>query len=80
MEELKCPHCGSLNVDYGDCYDTEITFDHQRENDIVIRKMNGYCGDCGADDLLWEEIYEFVGVRNVTSNSQDKGFCLSTQY
>ena len=68
-EELKCPHCGSLNVDYSDCYDTEITFDSEKENEIVIRKMNGYCGDCGATDLLWEEIYEFVGVRNVMVNN-----------
>ena len=69
MEELKCPHCGSLNVDCSDCYDTEITFDHQRENDIVIRKMNGNCGDCGATDLLWEEIYEYTGVRNIMTNN-----------
>ena len=56
MEELKCPHCGSENVDVDDCYDTEITFDSQRENEIVIRKVSGYCGDCDATDLLWEEI------------------------
>ena len=69
MQELKCPHCGSLSVDYGDCYDTEITFDHQRENDIVIRKMIGYCEDCGATDLLWEEVFEYIGVRNVMTNN-----------
>ena len=68
-EELKCPHCRSLNVNYGDCYDTETTFDAEKENEIVIRKMDGYCGDCGATDLLWEEIYEFVGVRNIMANN-----------
>lgn len=69
MEELKCPHCGSENVDVDDCYDTEITFDPQRENEIVVRKVSGYCCDCDATDLLWEEIYEFVGVRNIMTNN-----------
>jgi hypothetical protein len=27
------------------------------------------CEDCGANDLLWEEIYEFTDVRNITTNN-----------
>lgn len=69
MEELKCPHCGGLNVDYSCSYEIETSFDFQRGNEIVIRKMNGYCDDCGATDLLWEEIYEFVGVRNIMTKN-----------
>ena len=68
-KELKCPHCGSLNVDYSDCYDTEKAFDYEKENEIVIHRMNGYCEDCGATDLQWEEVYEFTGYQNIKVNN-----------
>ncbi len=68
MEELKCPHCGSENIESDDCYDIEVTFDRERENEVVLRHINGYCEDCGALDLQWTEVYEFIGYKGVKVN------------
>lgn len=64
MNVLKCPKCGSLNLYDDDCFDVETTFDYNRENEIVIRRINGRCEDCETE-LLWEDVYEFVESANV---------------
>lgn len=69
MEELKCPHCGGTNVSASDCFDIEVTFDYNIYNEVVLRKINGYCDDCGATDLLWTEVYEFKGYKDVMANN-----------
>lgn len=69
MEELICPHCGSDEVYDSDCFDTEVTFDYNINNEVVLRKINGYCDGCGATDLLWTEVYEFKGYKNVMANN-----------
>lgn len=69
MEELKCPHCGGTNVSASDCFDTEIAFDYNIHNEVVLRKINGYCDDCGATDLLWTEVFEFKGYKDVMANN-----------
>ena len=69
MEELICPHCGSTEVYVSDCFDTEVTFDYNIQNEVVLRKINGYCDGCGATDLLWTEVYEFKGYKDVMANN-----------
>ena len=68
MEELKCPHCGSTEVYDSDCFDVEITIDYNTGKEVVLRKMNGYCDSCGATDLIWTEVYEFTGCKDMTVN------------
>lgn len=58
MEELKCPHCGSENIDCDDCIDSEYCVDS------VIRKYCGFCMDCGTL-LTWEEEFEFKQYNNI---------------
>ena len=62
MKELKCPHCGSLNVNYDDCFDCECC------DDIVIRKYSGSCMDCDTN-LTWEEEFEFKQYSNIVIES-----------
>lgn len=65
MVEFKCPHCGSIDIGDSDCSDIEVTFDYKRKNDVVLRKINGYCENCGATDLTWTEVYELVGCKDL---------------
>lgn len=69
MNELKCPHCGSTEVYDSDCFDMEITFDDNTGNDVVLRKINGCCDNCGATDLLWTEVYELKGYKDIMTNN-----------
>ena len=55
---LKCPKCGSKNIDYYDCYNTS-SFD-----DIVIQYWSGHCVECNVN-LCWKEIFEFKKTMNV---------------
>lgn len=41
-EELKCPKCGSSNIEYGDGYDFEV------QEDYIISKDYHFCGNCGV--------------------------------
>ena len=68
MEELKCPHCGSTEVYDSDCFDIEVTLDYNTANEVVLRNINGYCDNCGATDLIWTEVYEFIGCRDIKTN------------
>ena len=65
MKALKCPHCGSTDLRDLDCYDMEVTFDYNIDNEVVLRKINGYCFDCGAKDLVWTEVYEFTECKDI---------------
>ena len=62
MEELKCPHCGSLFVEIEDC------FDSQYNGDSIIRKCCGFCMDCGTP-LVWNEVFEFMHYNNIEIDS-----------
>ena len=55
---LKCPKCGSKDVEYYDCYDLSP------EEDVIIQHWSGFCMECKAD-LLWEEFYKLETVQNV---------------
>ena len=68
MNKLICPHCGSTDVSESDCFDIETTFDYNRCNEVILRKISGYCDGCGATDLLWTEVYEFAGYDNIMAN------------
>ncbi len=59
QKELKCPKCGSTNVEEYDCFDvaTEETVIHRRY-------FCGNCADCGAD-LQWVQVYKFVGYDEI---------------
>ena len=62
MEELKCPHCGSLNVDVDDCLD--MTYN----GDSIVREYGGFCMDCGTN-LTWEENFQFESYSNIKIDS-----------
>lgn len=55
---LKCPQCGSNEIDYNDCYDTEAF------GDEIVQSWNGYCMQCRAP-LYWEEIFTFDRVKGM---------------
>jgi hypothetical protein len=58
IEELKCPHCGSVNIDTDVCNDT------YRTDDKVIKEYSGFCMDCGTC-LTWEENFQFESYSNI---------------
>lgn len=58
MEELKCPHCGSNNIDIDDCLDMDCN------GDWVTRKYCGFCMDCETN-LTWEENFKFESYSNI---------------
>lgn len=55
---LKCPKCGSDDIEYYDCYDTEM------DEEEVIQHWSGFCMKC-KEDLLWEEVYKFEKIQNM---------------
>ncbi len=55
---LKCPKCGSTDIELYDCYDVN------HEADFIIQHWSGHCMKCKAD-LLWEEVFIFEKVQNV---------------
>ena len=55
---LRCPKCGSEDVEYYDCYDLSS------EEDIIIQYWDGFCMECKAD-LLWEEVFKLDKIQNV---------------
>lgn len=55
---LKCPKCGSTNVEYDDYYDMS-TF-----GDTVIQYWSGHCMECNVN-LCWKEIFEFKETINI---------------
>lgn len=57
--ELKCPVCGSTDVEECDCYDTTTG-----ENDVHKEYFCGNCKDCGAD-LQWVKVYKFAGYDEI---------------
>lgn len=68
MEELKCPHCGSDEVYVLDCSNIESTIDYDTGKEVIVREMNGCCDSCGAMDLSWVEVYEFVKYIDIKAN------------
>lgn len=64
MEELKCPHCGSDDIEENECHDTETIFDFNRGEYVVIKYFNGQCPDCKSI-LNWEKVYSFMGYQNI---------------
>lgn len=58
--ELKCPKCGSTNVVFHDCYDTDYGAETYEE------LCYGYCTDCNAD-IKWKIVYKFIGYDNIIS-------------
>ena len=56
---MKCPNCGSGKIQYCDTYDTR-TEDGKHTN-----YCGGFCKDCDVE-LLWEEVYDFKGIENIT--------------
>lgn len=58
-EELKCPHCGSTEIEEDDCIDTEYI------DSTTMSKR--YCGCCTKCEALvqWEEIFTFSHYQNV---------------
>ena len=55
---LKCPKCGSTDVECYDCYDLTP------EENIIIRNYSGFCMDCKVE-LLWEEEYSLTKIINI---------------
>lgn len=55
---LKCPKCGSEDVEYYDCYDL------RPEEDVIIQCWSGFCMECKTD-LLWEEVFKLEKIQNV---------------
>lgn len=62
LENVKCPKCGSYNVEEDDCFDTEhgCLDTEQGWNDTFIELYCGHCEDCGHD-FQWRRVYIFVG-------------------
>lgn len=57
--ELKCPVCGSENVEEYDCFDTTTC-----EGDTHREYICGKCNDCGTD-LQWVIVYKFAGYDDI---------------
>lgn len=57
--ELKCPKCGSTNIEEYDCYDTI-----HGEEETFKELYCGNCVNCGAD-LQWVKVYKFVGYEDI---------------
>lgn len=55
IEKLKCPNCGSENIEEDDCFDT-----YHGENSTFKECYCGHCETCGHD-LVWDVVYQFVG-------------------
>ena len=61
---IKCSHCGSYNIDAEDWFDTDLIFDTEKQNEVILRRMIGRCDECKTT-LLWDEIYEYTNYQNV---------------
>ena len=62
MEELKCPHCGSVNVN------TDVCDDIYAIDDKVIKEYSGSCMDCGTW-LNWDEVFVLKEYSNIRIDS-----------
>lgn len=61
-EKLKCPKCGSDNVEIDDAFDNG--YDYIGEKRIYFELCCGGCRDCGTL-LQWREIYPFAGYDRI---------------
>lgn len=65
MDELKCPHCGSVDMEEEFiCYDSDSAFDFNTGEYVVRKYFKGRCTKCGSL-LRWEEVYSFTGYQNI---------------
>ena len=58
-EELKCPNCGSTEIEEDDCIDTEYI-----SSTTMSRRYCGCCTKCEAL-LQWEEVFTFSNYQGV---------------
>lgn len=63
MEELRCPHCNSMEIECDDIFDTEIN-----ENGTVVLKCIGTCWEC-KQEILWDEEYKLSKYKNILKNN-----------
>lgn len=52
MEELKCPICGSVQIECDDCYDIDNC------DNVAVFHYCGHCLNCETS-LVWDKIYTF---------------------
>lgn len=59
-KELKCPKCGSTNIEVYDCFDTV------RGEDTYTECYVGNCKDCNTD-LQWDMVFSlrFIGYDEI---------------
>lgn len=56
--ELKCPKCGSANIEKDDCFDiVDAIINNVRG---IKELLCGVCLNCGAN-LQWSNVYKFIG-------------------
>lgn len=60
--ELKCPYCGSFEIELLDCLDEDASYEE------IIRKYHGFCKNCNAD-LFWDGVYKLTDVCNMTEDN-----------
>jgi hypothetical protein len=58
--DLKCPRCGSDDIQSEDVYGIEGGIPE------LIEECVGVCRKCGIH-LQWEQVYKFVGFRYIES-------------
>lgn len=57
-KQLKCPHCGSAEIEEDDCINTEYN------STTIAKRLCGRCTNCEAL-LEWEEVFVFSNYQNV---------------
>lgn len=62
MKDVKCPVCGSHNVEVDDVID--IYSDEDKNGELLIKDIIGYCQDCGTE-LKWKQIFRYLAIEDL---------------
>lgn len=62
MKDVKCPVCGSHNVEVDDVID--ICSDEDKGVELLIKDTIGHCEDCGAE-LMWKQIFRYLAIEDL---------------
>ena len=63
MKDVKCPMCGSHNVEVDDVIDI-CTDEDGKGEEFLIEDIIGHCEDCGAE-LRWKKIFRYLAIEDM---------------
>jgi len=62
MKDVKCPVCGSHNVEVDDVID--ICSNEDKNGELLIKDTIGHCEDCGTE-LRWNQVFRYLAIEDL---------------